>query len=348
MSNMDRWTTFVRGVTLAIVWVGMPRCAPTHADDLPLAAPVETYSDFLNLDVGASSDRAVGYEQLPAVGGATEPLVDMETALAQADAESDSIVYLEGGPPPAYSFGYNTLSSAMTWLPRGNDRFGGFSYENFANHRMHDSIGLVSGFGVHFLDGPVRTDMPPRLFDFTIGVQDRRLIRPHIGYDLAVRVGVFSDFEGSAENGVRYPSHAVTFFRMTQNLELLLGVDYLDRDDISLLPVVGTIWRPMDWLRVEAVFPRPKVAARIMDTKQWIYLSGELGGGTWAIERTTLENDNATYRDLRLLLGWEAVGEEFSSSFEIGYVFDRELTYRSGAGDYEPEEGFLIRLTGRY
>jgi hypothetical protein len=260
----------------------------------------------------------------------------------------DGIVYLGGGPPPAYSFGYNRLRSATTWLPGHDDRFGWFSYESFGNSQINSWPSIVSGFGVHFLDGPVQTDMPPRLFDFSIGVADRRLIRPNIGYDIVFRVGAFSDFEGSAEDGVRYPSHAVTFFRFNRSVELVLGIDYLDRDDISLLPVAGLIWRPANWLRVEAVFPRPRVAARIMDTKQWMYWGGELGGGTWAVERVGLVDDNATYRDLRLLLGWETMGESLSSSLEIGYVFDRELSYRSAMGDYSPPDGFVVRTTARY
>jgi hypothetical protein len=270
------------------------------------------------------------------------------SALASLEPE-EGIVYLEGGPPPAYSFGYNRVRSATTWLPGHDDRFGWFSYESFGGARLDGWPSLVTGFGVHFLDGPVRTDMPPRLFDFSIGVADRRLIQPNIGYDIVFRAGAFSDFEGSAEDGVRYPSHGVMFFRMSPSLEMVLGVDYLDRDDINLLPVAGTIWSPADWLRVEAVFPRPRLAARIMDTKSWIFVGGELGGGTWAVERVGLVNDNATYRDLRLILGWEVVDEEsLSSSLEIGYVFDRELSYRSAAGDYEPADGFMTRLTARY
>jgi hypothetical protein len=255
----------------------------------------------------------------------------------------------------------------MTWLPGHDDRFGWFSYESFGGTSVSNWPSLVTGFGVHFLDGPLQTDMPPRLFDFMIGLQHRRLIQPNIGYDIVFRVGAFSDFEGGAEDGIRYPSHAVTFFRMNPRMELVLGVDYLDRDDISLLPVAGAIWRPADWLKLEAVFPRPRVAARILDTRQWLYLAGELGGGTWAVERAGLVSlhalsiekfapggsglfdDNATYRDLRLVLGWESVREEsLSSSIEVGYVFDRELSYRSGLGDYEPPDGFMLRMTARY
>jgi hypothetical protein len=327
------------------------------------APPEEPNADFLNVDVSAGGAKAAAFEEQAGGGPDDATLADLEKLAARA-AEEEGLVYLGDGPPPAYSFGYNRVKSALTWIPGGDDDFGWLSYESFGGAQMNRLPSLVTGFGVHFLDGPVRTDMPPRLFDFSIGLKDRRLVRPHIGYDIEFRVGAFSDFEGSAEDGVRYPSHAVTFFRFNRRLEFVLGVDYLDRDDIRLLPVAGTIWTPRDWLRVEAVFPRPRLATRIMDSSHWLFLGGELGGGTWAVERNfpaVLQNtirfdDNATYRDLRLMFGWESVHEDsLSSSLEVGYVFERRLSYSRDLppilgprGDYEPGDGWMVRMTARY
>jgi hypothetical protein len=304
---------------------------------VPLPAAPAAYDDWLAAYINDSDSTKATIEPLPKPGAEGETL--------------DSIVYLDDSAPPSgYTFGYNAVASGLTWLPGGDESFGWFSYESFANMDMGSNTRLaLTGFGVHFLNGPVQTDMPPRLFDFTIGAQDRRRITPNIGYDIAFRVGVFSDFEGSAEKGVRFPSHAVTFWRMNDKLEMVLGVDVLDRDDISLLPVAGFIWRPNEFWKLEAVFPRPRFSARLGETAHWLYLAGELGGGTWAVERVNQTNDNATYRDLRLIFGWEAVeADHLSSALEFGYVFDRDLSYRSGVGDYDPPEGWMLRLTARY
>lgn len=125
-------------------------------------------------------------------------------------------------------FGYNTVHGRTTWLPGDDDRFGIVSLEEIAMLQPGAPIGLVAGWGFHFLDGPVRTEMPPRLFDFTVGYQRREWIRPNIGWDFVFRVGAFSDFEGSARDGVRFPSHLVTFWRLTPSLTGLVGIDYLD------------------------------------------------------------------------------------------------------------------------
>ncbi len=306
--------------------------------------------DFWQFEVDADRNLPINFQQnLPQAHEQGDPPTSLESPPLAGNDDVEGIIHLNGGPPPAYSFGYNRVRSATTWIPGGDDRFGWFSYESLGGAKIDDLPSLVTGFGIHLLDGPVQTDMPPRLFDFSIGVADRRLIQPNIGYDIVFRVGAFSDFEGSARDGVRYPSHAVTFLRINPSTELVLGIDYLDRDDIRLLPVVGSIWSPTEWLKVEAVFPRPRVAARINSTSTWVYLGGELGGGTWAIERVNLIDDNATYRDLRLVLGWETLSpESLSSSFEIGYVFDRKLSYSSGVGDYEPPDGFMVRMTAQY
>lgn len=307
-------------------------------------------NDFSNFEVEADGNRPVGFEEnLPRVHEQGEPSSSTELPLPAGNDADEGIVDLTVEPPRALPFGYNRMRNATTWLPGDGDRFGWLSFESLGGMEINDMPSLVTGFGFHLLDGPVQTDMPPRLFDFSIGVADRRLIQPNIGYDILFRVGAFSDFEGSARDGVRYPSHAVTFLRFNPSSELVLGIDYLDWDDLPLLPVVGTIWSPTDWLKVEAVFPRPRVAARISDTSTWVYVGGDLAGGTWAIEKVNLVDDNATYRDLRLVLGWETLlADSVSSSFEIGYVFDRTLTYSSGLGDYDPPDGFMVRMGGQY
>jgi hypothetical protein len=101
---------------------------------------------------------------------------------------------------------------------------------------------------------------------------------------------------------------------------------------------------PRDDLRLELVFPRPRIEVQV-SPKNSLYLAGELGGGTWAIERMTGVDDVVTYRDLRLLLGIQGGDDEgYQSGFEIG----RDLSYRSKLGDYQPGDTVLFRLTSRY
>lgn len=245
-------------------------------------------------------------------------------------------------------FGYNVRESDTSWLVGGGDNFGMFSLESHPSLAQDKTWSVVSGVGIHWLGGPVRTDLPPRLFDFQIGLQRREWTSDTFGYDVAARVGVFSDFEGSARQGIRYPGHAVGYYRWTPACDFVFGIDYFSRDDIKLLPVAGLILTPRDDLRLELVFPRPRVEVRISELSS-VYLAGELGGGTWDIERPTLPDDVVTYRDLRLLFGISSRQEDGGEEgLEIGYVFDRNLSYRSSNGDFSPGSTILLRATKRY
>ena len=79
-----------------------------------------------------------------------------------------------------------------------------------------------------------------------------------------------------------------------------------------------------------------------------MYVAGELGGGTWAIERVDDSNDNATYRDLRLTLGVMDFGDDSHSVLELGWAFDRQLEYRSGIGDRTFDDALILRCHVHY
>jgi hypothetical protein len=328
----------------------------TPSSQMPLAELLQYQSlDDASLVIAPQETlpAPVIIEAPPAPAFSNDPLADAGEVLLD-DAK---IICLDGPLPESAvpelhddaAFTYNATLSTTTWIPGSDDDFGLVSLEDKALISFGQRSGVVFGWGFHFLDGPVRTEMPPRLYDFIAGYQRREWIRPNFGWDFAFRVGAFGDFEGSAKKGVRFPSHLVTYLRLTPTWTTMLGVDYLDRDDITLLPVFGAIWMPTDMLRFDLAFPRPRVAIRVMDDETWIYLGGELGGSTWAIERDGAWNDNATYSDLRLVFGIDSVNRLLiNSSLELGYVFARDLSYRSGLGDYEPDDALMIRLGSSY
>ena len=100
---------------------------------------------------------------------------------------------------------------------------------------------------------------------------------------------------------------------------------YLDRNDLPILPGVGLIWTPTpDW-RLDLIFPRPKLARRLVflprQREDWVYLGGSLGGRTWSVERQPGVPDQLTLRDYRLYLGWERIVEGGGGLFVVGFEF---------------------------
>jgi hypothetical protein len=125
-------------------------------------------------------------------------------------------------------------------------------------------------------------------------------------------------------------------------------VVYLDRNDIPILPGAGLIWTPTpDW-RLDLIFPRPRLARRLVfiprQREDWVYLGGSLGGRTWAVERQTGIPDQLTLRDYRLFAGWERIVEGGGGAFvEAGLVFGREMEYESDPLSRSFNDAFMIR-----
>lgn len=298
-------------------------------------APVTTLTDLESIDYQADSLLQ------PPVEPPTLELAPSVMEEAEEDCQEDCSEVSFGD-----WLGYNSTEGDMTWLAGEGDDLGFFSLESFPTLEVGQDRALMLGTGFHFLNGPIVTELPPRLFDVQLAFQSRKIRSDRFILDYRIGVGAFSDFEGSARQGIRFPGHAVSYYEWHPWLVTVMGIESLDRDDISVLPVGGVVWRPREDLVYELVFPRPKIQVKL-NSHHAMYLSGELGGGTWAIERGGTTNDNATYRDLRILLGIVDF-EDGDSALEIGWAFERHLEYRSGIGNYEPDDTFILRFRSLY
>jgi hypothetical protein len=244
---------------------------------------------------------------------------------------------------------YRADESSLTYLPGDGDQFGWISFEGQPYLERGYRSGITYATNMHLLSGPNVVPLPPRLYDFSIGYQKRGCIADVFSYDLASSVGVYSDFEDSARDGVRFPGHAVGMLHYSPETDLVFGIDYLSRDDYKLLPVMGFSMRPsrFERLRLDIVFPRPRIDYALSGGSR-LYLAGRLGGGTWDIEFPSDANDVMTYRDKQLLFGLEtrtADGEVHA--LELGYVFDRRLEFRTLNSQTDFDDAFVFRLVTR-
>lgn len=244
---------------------------------------------------------------------------------------------------------YRSDEESLSYLPGDGDQFGWVSFESTPYLGRGYKSGITTAFNLHLLSGPNMVPLPPRLYDFSLGYQKRGRIKDFMSFDLATSIGVFSDFEDSAKDGVRFPGHAVGMLHLKPEFDVVFGVDYLSRDDIKLLPVGGISWRPqaMPDLRFDLVFPRPRIDYSI-DNQSKIYFAGRLGGGTWDIEFPNNDNDVLTYRDLQCVLGFEQRNSDGNlACLEFGYVFDRRIEFRTLSQTSELDDAFVIRFVTR-
>jgi len=210
---------------------------------------------------------------------------------------------------------------------------------------------ITPGFVVHYLDGPTGVDLPPRLYEAYVQFRWLSMLRPRWGIDLAVAPGVFSDFETGSDDALRITGHGALAWDFTERIKLVAGVGYFDRLDVDLLPVGGIIFTPHDDVKLELIFPQPRLSRRVyflgaygQYVQDWLYLAAEFGGGAWAMARSDQSLDVVDLRDYRLILGLERrVIRGMDARLEVGYVFGREIQYKGPTPAFEPTDTVMIR-----
>lgn len=272
-------------------------------------------------------------------GTTTFPSLTPEEYEALAMAQYDAAT-----PLP---FGYRVRNTQWSQVAAGQYGFGMFSFVDTGYLESHETSGLNVGMGLHLLKGPIQPDLHPRLWDFSIGYQRRGSLAWGIEYDAAFNVGIFSDFEDSAREGVRFPSHAALSGDITPRLQWVLGADYVDREDFEVLPIAGLRWQPTDQLYLNIEVPNPELGYRYSETGM-AYVRGALGGGTWDIEYVDAGDDVMTYRQWELLFGVANRNQNQTTGIELGYLIDRALEFRRTGGDLSLPDVWFFRIVTRY
>ncbi len=216
---------------------------------------------------------------------------------------------------------------------------------------------IMPSFSLHLWDGPKApssADLPPTAYSAFLDTGYQSDPNRIWGGELGFRFGVFSDFNAYSSDSWRFGARAIGRLRTTPNCSIKLGVLYLDRLRIKLLPAGGVLWTPNPQTRFDIFFPEPKLAhacSAIWTTDTWWYLAGYYGGGSWTVQRTDGSAERIDINDYRVTLGIEwgrndqlRAGRRIGF-FEVGYVFERELLYeRSSSDNIRPQDAFMFRL----
>ncbi len=244
---------------------------------------------------------------------------------------------------------YRTDESSWSWIPGGGQDFGWFSMTTSTYEARGHRSGGGGMINIHWLGGPYTSPLPSRVYDFGIGMQTRDALSDRFSYDLAASVGAYSDFEASARDGIRFPSHAVGMVHVDSSTDIVFGLDYLDRDDYPLLPVFGVSLYNLDLpgLRMDLIFPRPRIEYALSPDSR-AYIAGNMGGGTWDIEFPDETDKVMTYRDFRLLVGFERASDDSLGALEFGYVFGRKLEFRNDPVTTDFQEAFILQWVHRH
>ena len=216
---------------------------------------------------------------------------------------------------------------------------------------------ITPGFSFDFFQGPVsmppvNADLPPTTYSAYVDVAWRPRILPSVTpwltADLGVRTGIYTDFHAVNDHSIRVLGRGLALATVTEQVQLVMGVVYLDRVLVKILPAGGVIWTPNPDARYEIFFPSPKLSRRwttVRTTDMWWFVAGEYGGGSWTVRRANGSDDQVDYNDIRVSIGLESFAHSgLHGIFDIGYVFDRALVYRSGdPSRFYPSDTIMLR-----
>lgn len=242
-----------------------------------------------------------------------------------------------------------------TWLPRNGG--GGISFiDADANATLavpvpmpgDKSFLLVTPDAeTHFVDGSDADPLPHQLYVASMLIQFLGQLPDNILFDVGAAPTWATDTKDTSQNW-RSAVYVAFGYRFSQTFAFGLGVGWLDRRDIGLIPIGGVIWVPNPDLRFELYPPKPRIEYCICHAAghdDWLYAGGELGGGQWAFEHPDGTHDIVSYYDWRALLGIErrSTCGGLGGMVELGYVFGRHLEFASNIPTEDPPNTFLVR-----
>jgi hypothetical protein len=264
------------------------------------------------------------------------------------------IVLRTGGVTDHKDGFFQKLGATETWIDRSHrDDFGLHEVDLFVTVAVPAPTRewplLISPtFNTRFIDGPVTPDLPARIYESYLDLLWLPRLSPRWTAIVGVAPSYYGDFHADNSNAFRMTGKGLAKYDWSPGrLEVLFGVLYLNRNDIRLLPAGGIIWTPNEAKRYELVFPKPKLAHRITlgdHYEDWLYLGGEFGGNTYAIERAPGTDDFITLRDLRVYVGLERKLDGGAGyRLEAGYVFARRVEFDSATPDLEADDAAVLR-----
>lgn len=208
-------------------------------------------------------------------------------------------------------------------------------------------LSISPSFGVQSLDAPAGVELPSELYRGSLSFSLMKPLSDETQLMVGLAPSFASDLNSRGSEAFRFMAFGNLSWQRSSTTKWLLGVAVTGREDIPVLPMAGLIWTPTEDWQIELTAPRPRISRRLGwfegSYENWVYLAGEFGGGTWAVERAG-RDDELTLRDFRMLVGWEQRDKHgLNPRIEAGYVFGRRIEYESDDFEFEPTDTLMIR-----
>ena len=240
------------------------------------------------------------------------------------------------------------------------DDLGIVSYDSAVQFPAYPLFGppppIISfGFDYTRVDAPAPLGLPADLYETELGftwmrrLNDRWMLRLMAGTSFA------TDGNNQTSDAWRFRGGAFAIYQRDPTWTWTVGAIALGRNDLPLVPAFGVIHQPHPAIRFDVLMPRPRISFLLADNgprQQWSYFGAALDGTTWGVERVNRTNDQLTYGDFRLVVGWESAptpepGIPFTRGRKLGaelaYVFSRDFAWERDGSKIRLDDSLLLR-----
>lgn len=207
--------------------------------------------------------------------------------------------------------------------------------------------------GVRIWNGPNTPDLPGSVY--RVG-WDFLLSSPQAGpwsAQFDFNPSLNSDFHGAlGREALNLDGNATAFYRVSNQLLLVLGVQYWDRVDKIFIPNAGVVWNPTDRLEARILFPKSRISyflGNMGNASHWLYATGEYHVESYQIQTPGLSGQNQVQiSDYRFAIGLRSDHQWYDKYFEVGYVLGRQVEYLHSTPGFDISDGLMARLGVRF
>jgi hypothetical protein len=331
------------------------------AQDLPKRLPASPTDEPL-----WSDETRLTNEAKWATDADTQPayrLAQSTEAIGMPAVAQPPIEAVEAPAAPAQRGIFQGVELNAGWMPRMDDDALGHTNMSAAVSfgvppLLFDTPLLITPrAGLHLFDGPSTIDVPSSVNDFDLSFATFKTLNERWSVRGSVSVGLYGDdYSLDDSDALRFSGFAAAVYQASEEWQWMFGAAYLNRDDLSVIPVAGFI-RDCGDVRYEIMMPRPRIVWRLPQdeagAERAVYIAGDLGGGAWAVQRADGTTDTLNLSSYGFGIGYETKAGPGSflagkRRYELGYVFGRSVEYQNTGEDVSLDDSLVARVGWSY